>query len=76
MNRTEVDLIKGGEEAAIVKLKIREAVKDDTIGHCASIYDMENDVLIPGLTVPGLPVVNFADILKYNKIPLADTSGF
>lgn len=76
MNRTEVDLIKGGEEAAIVKLKIREAVKDDTIGHCASIYDMENDVLIPGLTVPGLPVVNFADILKYNKIPLADTIRF
>ncbi len=76
MNRTEIDLVKGGEEAAIVKLKIREAVNDRTIEHCASIYDMENDDLIPGLTAPGLPVVNFADILKYNKIPLADTIRF
>lgn len=76
MTCTKADLLKGGEEAAIVKLKIREAVADGTIDHCASVYDMENDVLIPGLTVPGLPVINFADILKYNQIPLADTISF
>jgi hypothetical protein len=76
MTRSEVDLVKGGEEAAIVKLKIREAVADGTIEHCASVYDMENDDLIPGLKVQGLPVITFADILKYNKIPLADTILF
>lgn len=76
MNRTEIDLVKGGEEAAIVKLKVREAVNDRTIEHCASVYDRENDDLIPGLKAPGLPVINFADILKYNKIPLSDTIRF
>jgi len=76
MTRTEADLVKGGEEATIIKLKIREAVTDGTIDHCASVYDMENDDLIPGLTVPGLPVINFANILKYNQIPLADTIRF
>lgn len=76
MKRSEVDLVKGGEEAAIVKLKIREAVADGTIEHCASVYDRENDDLIPGLKTAGLPVITFADILKYNKIPLADTIRF
>ncbi|MEL7586134.1 MAG: PEP/pyruvate-binding domain-containing protein [Prolixibacteraceae bacterium] len=76
MIRKEADLVKDGEEAAIVKLKIRDAVADGTIDHCASVYDMENDDLIPGLTSPGLPVINFANILKYNRVPLADTLRF
>ncbi len=76
MKRPDVDLVKGGEEAAIVKLKIREAIADGTIEHCASIYDRENDDLIPGLKASGLPVITFADVLKYNKIPLADTIRF
>jgi len=76
MTRSDVDLVKGGEEAAIVKLKVREAVADGTIEHCASIYDRENDDLIPGLKGTGLPVITFADILKYNRIPLAETIRF
>lgn len=76
MNRKDLDLVKGGEEAAITKLKIREAVADGTIEDCASVYDRENDILIPGLTAPGLPVINFVNILKYNKVPLAGTIRF
>lgn len=76
MERSEVDLVRGGEEAAITKLKIRDAMADGTLEHCASVYDRENDLLVPGLKTEGLPVITFADILQYNKVPLADTIHF
>jgi len=76
MTRSEVDLVRGGEEAAILKLSIRDAEADGTIDHCASVYDVENDDLVPGTTGRGPRVINFSNILKYNYIPLADTIRF
>jgi hypothetical protein len=37
------------------------------------VYDYENDCLIPGIDNPGLRIIDFANILKYKHIPLADT---
>jgi hypothetical protein len=54
-------------------MKISFAEKDGVLQHCASVYDYENDCLIPGIDSPGLRVIDFANILKYKHIPLADT---
>jgi len=47
MDHTQFDLESGGENAAIKKLKISAAEKDGVLQHCASVYDTENDCLIP-----------------------------
>jgi hypothetical protein len=73
MGHDQFDLEGGGELAAIQKMKISAAEKDGILQHCASIYDPKNDCLIPGIDSPGLRVINFANILKYNHIPFADT---
>lgn len=66
------DLLKG-EEASLVTLDISEAEKHGTIKHSASVMNVENDTIVPDLSIPGPRVINFADILKYNYIPLAQT---
>lgn len=76
MTNSETDLIKVGEDAGILKLRIREAEKDGMLEHCASVYDPENDDLIPDLTVKGIRVVNFDNMLKYNLIPMAEIISF
>jgi DNA-binding NarL/FixJ family response regulator len=73
MDHSQFDLENGGENVAIMKLKISSAEKDGVLQHCASVYDYENDQLIPGLDSPGRRVIDFANILKYNHVPLADT---
>ncbi len=73
MDHTQFDLENGGENAAIKKMKVSATEKDGVLQHCASVYDNENDCLVPGIDIPGLRIIDFANILKYNQIPLADT---
>ncbi|HNX56462.1 MAG TPA: PEP/pyruvate-binding domain-containing protein [Prolixibacteraceae bacterium] len=73
MDHTQFDLENGGESAAIKKMKIASAEKDGVLQYCASVYDNENDCLVPGIDASGLRVVDFANILKYNHIPMAKT---
>jgi len=73
LTKSECDLIADGEDAAIKKYRVREAEKDGTLEHSASTYSMENDDLIPGVHGKGPKVVDFANILKYNHLPLADS---
>ncbi len=70
--RSEVDLLLG-ENAGLVKLDISRAERDGTLTHSVSVYSIDNDTLVPGLGVPGPRVVNFANILKYDYMPLART---
>ena len=70
---TEVDFLKNGELAALKLLDISEAEPHGTLTHCASVYNPNNDRLEPGLNSYGPRVINFADILQYNYIPLAET---
>ena len=72
LSRKEFDLVAGGENAAIRKYRIREAEQDGTLDHSVSTYSMENDDLIPGVQGRGPKVVDFANILKYNCLPLSD----
>jgi hypothetical protein len=73
LSQTEVDLVAGGEDAFIKKYSIKEAEKDGTLEHAASTYMMENDELVAGVHGNGPKVIDFANILKYNYIPLAET---
>jgi CheY-like chemotaxis protein len=70
--KPEINILEG-EEAGLIKLSISEAEKHGNLKHCASVYDIENDVITPGLDKAGPRVINFANILKYEYIPLART---
>ncbi|WP_167612993.1 PEP/pyruvate-binding domain-containing protein [Maribellus sediminis] len=70
--KPDFDLVGGGEDAAIQKYRIKEAEEDGTLEHSASTYSIENDDLIPGIQGNGPKVIDFANILKYNHLPLAD----
>jgi CheY-like chemotaxis protein len=73
MTRTTFDLVTDGENAAVRRLRIKEAEADGTLEMSVSTYNMENDDIVPGMPFPGPRIVDFANILKYNSIPLADT---
>jgi hypothetical protein len=62
-----------GETAGLTAKEISVAEKHGTLKHCASVYDADNNVIYPGINRPGPRIVNFANILQYNYIPLAKT---
>ncbi|MCX7863067.1 MAG: pyruvate, phosphate dikinase [Bacteroidales bacterium] len=62
-----------GENASLARLDLYEAEMHETLKHLASVYNPENDTLEAGLSKQGPRVVNFANILKYEYIPLAQT---
>ncbi len=72
MARKKMNLLEG-EDAALCKLEISQAEKHGTIKHSASVYDYSSERTIPGLTQPGPRVINFANILKYDYMPMAKT---
>jgi Pyruvate phosphate dikinase, AMP/ATP-binding domain len=72
MAKKELNLLEG-ENAGLVALDISQAEKHGTLKHSASVLSIDNDTIIPGLDAAGPRVINFADILKYDYIPLAST---
>lgn len=68
----DINLLEG-DEAGLARLNMYESEQHGTLKHCASVYDPENNSLTPGLSQSGPRVVNFANILKYNYVPLAQT---
>ncbi len=70
LSDSEPDLLQNGEMAAIAELDISVAEKHGMLKHCASVYTAD-DRIEPGLDHHGPRVVNFADILRYDYIPLA-----
>ena len=68
------NLLQNGEMAAMAELDISVAEAHGTLQHCASVYTAD-DRIEPGLGSPGPRVVNFANILRYNFVPLAKMIG-
>lgn len=66
------DLLEG-DTAGLSKLDIYDAEKHGTLKHCASVYDINNNTISPGIDKPGPRVVNFANVLKYKYAPMAET---
>lgn len=75
MGKKDINLLEG-ENAGLIKLDISESEKNGTLIHCASVYNSGNDTIVPGLDILGPRVINFANILKYDYIPLAQTIRF
>jgi hypothetical protein len=69
----EVDYVKDGELASLELLDISVAESHGTLAHCASVFHADNDRIEPGLDSPGPRIIDFADILKYDYIPLSET---
>ncbi len=72
LDKKDLNLLEG-ESAGLISLDISVAEKHGTLNHSASVLNSDNDTIIPGLDAPGPRVVNFADILKYDYVPLAST---
>lgn len=73
MSIRDINYLKHGDKAALVSLDIAEAERHGTLKHCASVYNPDNDSLVPGTNSYGPRVVNFANILQYDYIPLSQT---
>lgn len=72
LNKRDVNLLEG-DTAGLARIDIDVAEMHGTLKHLASVYDASDNVIIPGLNQPGARIINFANILKYNYIPLAKT---
>ncbi len=72
LNKKDLNLLEG-ESAGLAKVDISVAEKHGTLKHCASVYNPDSNTIYPGISKPGPRIVNFANILKYNYIPFAQT---
>ncbi|MBF9015828.1 MULTISPECIES: PEP/pyruvate-binding domain-containing protein [unclassified Oceanispirochaeta] len=71
--KINMDYAVDGELASMTLLDISEAESHGALKHCVSVYDSQNDRIVPGLSAAGPRIMNFANILKYDYIPLAKT---
>jgi len=72
LSKHELDLMQG-ESAGLAKLDVYEAEVHGSLKHLASTYNPDNDIIVPGLRANGPRILNFANILQYDYIPLAKT---
>lgn len=71
LDNPNIDMLHDGEDAAILRLPVKEAEEDGSLKYCASVYDYEYDMLVHDFSRKGPRVLNFSNILKYDAIPLA-----
>lgn len=72
LGKEQLNLLEG-DMAGLIKLDLDDAERHGTLRHLASVYDVDNHRIVPGLTHAGPRIVNFSNILKYNYIPLAQS---
>jgi hypothetical protein len=70
MSGKEIDILKDGEYAGLRELYIDEAEKHGNLKHLASVYDADGDRIIDGIDRPGPRIINFANVIKNDYIPL------
>jgi CheY-like chemotaxis protein len=71
MLESHVNLIEG-DDATLARLSVSEIEDDGTLSYCVSVWDYENNRMLPGADRKGPMIVNFAHILKYRHFPLAE----
>lgn len=62
-----------GSDSTLLRLGVTDAEKDGTLEYCVSVWDYQDNAIKVGRGYRGPLVMNFASILKYNHIPLAET---
>ncbi|MCK5347618.1 MAG: pyruvate, phosphate dikinase, partial [Candidatus Heimdallarchaeota archaeon] len=72
MEKKSPNLLEG-EIAGLTLEEIGVAEKQGNLNHAASTYVPDSNTIYPGITKSGPRIVNFANILRYNYIPLAKT---
>jgi len=72
LSRHDLDLLSG-ESAGIARLDIYDAELHGSIKHLVSTYNADNDMIVPGLRNFGPRILDFANILQHDYIPLANT---
>ncbi len=72
MDKKDIDLLEG-EFAGLRTEEISTAERHGALKHCASVYNPDSRSIFPGLAKAGPRIVNFANVLRYNYIPLAKT---
>jgi hypothetical protein len=55
-----------------IKVPLRKAKKHNSLRFVASTYDLQNNLIKPGVMHDGIRVLTFDNILKYNTFPLAE----
>jgi len=70
MINSDVDFCNEGSEANLHRLSITEAENHGVLKHLASVYDVENERIEPGLSTPGPRILNFANVLRYEYVPM------
>jgi len=73
MKKKAIDYLGEGEHAALKLLPLSEAQKHGTLNHSVSVFNSANGTIEPGISGHGPLIVDFANILKYDYIPLAET---
>ena len=58
--------------SCLLKLRIKEAEKDNSIKDIASTYILHDNVVRDGYNYAGKKIITFSSILKHNTYPLAD----
>ncbi|MGD8328215.1 MAG: PEP/pyruvate-binding domain-containing protein [Acidobacteriota bacterium] len=64
-----------GEEAQLGRYDLAVAEKDGTLAPVGSTYSRENDAIYDGISRPGVRLVSFAPVLKYQVFPLTAILG-
>ncbi len=54
------------------KITIRQAKKHGSLKFVASTYDLQNNIIKPGVMHDGIRVITFDNVLKYNTFPLPE----
>jgi hypothetical protein len=65
-----------GEDVCYARLELEEAERFNILGPIVSTYDSNSHSLVPGASVKGPRIVNFANILKHDQYPLAQIIDF
>ncbi|NQU32586.1 MAG: phosphoenolpyruvate synthase [Bacteroidetes bacterium] len=68
-------VIQPNDGTCLLKLRIKEAEKDDSIRDIASTYIMHDNVVRDGYNYDGKKLITFSNILKYNTFPFAEIVG-
>jgi hypothetical protein len=72
LSKKDIDLMEG-DTAGLARLDIEVAEEHGTSKHLASVYDLQQETIHPGLGRSGPRIINFANVLKYNYAPMAKT---
>jgi len=74
LEKDTFDLLNG-ENSTISKLEINEVEPHDALMHTASVWDYQDNRLIPGVNRKGPRIITFDNIIKYRHFPLAEITS-